>query len=151
CALPILALAELADRAGIPKGVFNVVTGDAPRIGEEMCANPLVRFVGFTGSTEVGKLLMRQAASTVKKVGLELGGNAPFIVFDDADLDAAVEGAMISKYRNGGQTCVCANRLFVQEGVYDAFAEKLAAAVGRLKVGRGTEDGVNQGPLINVQ
>ncbi|WP_181708629.1 NAD-dependent succinate-semialdehyde dehydrogenase [Chthonobacter rhizosphaerae] len=146
--LTALALAELAHRAGLPKGVLNVITGDAPAIGGVMTSHPAVRLVGFTGSTEVGKLLMRQAAGTVKKVALELGGNAPFIVFDDADLDAAVEGAMISKYRNMGQTCVCANRIYVQRGVYDAFVEKLAAAVARLKVGNGTEEGVTQGPLI---
>ncbi len=147
--LTALALAELADRAGMPKGVFNVVTGDAPAIGGEMTSNPLVRAITFTGSTEVGKLLMRQAADTVKRVGLELGGNAPFIVFDDADIDAAIEGAMASKYRNTGQTCVCANRLFVQDGIHDAFAERLAAEVAKLKVGPGEEEGVAQGPLIN--
>jgi succinate-semialdehyde dehydrogenase/glutarate-semialdehyde dehydrogenase len=143
------ALAELAHRAGFPPGVLNVITGDAPAIGGEMTSNPTVRKVSFTGSTEVGRLLMRQVAPTIKKISLELGGNAPFIVFDDADLDAAVEGAMISKYRNAGQTCVCANRLFVQEGVYDAFAAKLADKVNGLKVGAGTEAGVTQGPLIN--
>ena len=125
------ALAELAHRAGFPPGVLNVITGDAPSIGGEMCANPIVRKLSFTGSTEVGRLLMRQVAPTIKKISLELGGNAPFIVFDDADLDAAAEGAIVSKYRNAGQTCVCANRFFVQEKVYDAFAEKLAAKVGR--------------------
>jgi succinate-semialdehyde dehydrogenase/glutarate-semialdehyde dehydrogenase len=144
-----LALAELAERAGFPKGVLNILTGDAPAIGGELCANPSVRKVSFTGSTEVGRLLMKQSAPTVKKISLELGGNAPFIVFDDADLDAAVEGAMVSKYRNTGQTCVCANRLFVQDGVYDRFAEKLAQKVRELKVGAGTEGGVNQGPLID--
>jgi succinate-semialdehyde dehydrogenase/glutarate-semialdehyde dehydrogenase len=144
------ALAELAHRAGFPPGVLNVITGDAPSIGGEMCANPIVRKLSFTGSTEVGRLLMRQVAPTIKKISLELGGNAPFIVFDDADLDAAAEGAIVSKYRNAGQTCVCANRFFVQEKVYDAFAEKLAAKVGALKVGRGTEPGVTQGPLINA-
>ena len=144
-----LALAELAERAGIPKGVFNVVTGSPQEIGAEITSNPVVRKVGFTGSTAVGKLLMKQCADTVKKVSLELGGNAPFIVFDDADLDAAVAGVMASKYRNTGQTCVCANRIYVQDGVYDAFAEKMAAAVGELKVGSGFEDGVAQGPLIN--
>jgi succinate-semialdehyde dehydrogenase/glutarate-semialdehyde dehydrogenase len=140
--LSALALAELAQRAGFPAGVFNVVTGSAaaaPIIGAELTANPIVRKLSFTGSTEVGRLLMAQCAPTVKKVSLELGGNAPFIVFDDADLDAAVEGAMQSKYRNAGQTCVCANRLLVQEGVYDAFAEKLAAAVKKLKVGDGAQ------------
>jgi len=144
-----LALAELAERAGIPKGVFSVVTGSAPEIGAEMTSNPIVRALSFTGSTRIGKLLMAQCASTVKKVGLELGGNAPFIVFDDADLDAAVQGAMASKYRNAGQTCVCANRLLVQEGVYDAFVEKLARAVGQLKVGNGFGEGVTTGPLIS--
>lgn len=146
--LTALALAVLAERAGIPAGVLNIVTGDAPAIGGVMTSHPAVRFVGFTGSTEVGKLLMRQAASTVKKVGLELGGNAPFIVFDDADIDAAVEGAIQSKYRNMGQTCVCANRLYAQEGIYDAFVEKLAARVAAMKVGNGVEPGVVQGPLI---
>ena len=149
--LTALALGELALRAGIPAGVLNLVTGDAAAIGKVFCEHKDVRFVGFTGSTEVGKLLMRQAASGVKKVGLELGGNAPFIVFDDADLDAAVAGAMVSKYRNMGQTCVCANRLYVQESVYDAFAQKLAEAVGKLQVGDGTQDGVQQGPLINAR
>ena len=127
--LTALALAELAMRAGFPPGVLNIVTGDAPAIGKAMCEHPAVRFVGFTGSTEVGKLLMRQAAGTVKKVGLELGGNAPFIVFDDADLDAAVEGAIVSKFRNMGQTCVCANRIYAQDGIYDAFVGKLTEAV----------------------
>ncbi|MCG6206156.1 NAD-dependent succinate-semialdehyde dehydrogenase [Rhodopseudomonas sp. HC1] len=144
-----LALAVLAEKAGLPKGVFNIVTGDAPPIGKVFCEHPAVRFVGFTGSTEVGKILYRQSAGTVKKLGLELGGNAPFIVFDDADIDAAVEGAMVSKYRNMGQTCVCANRLYVQDGVYDAFVEKLAAKVKAMKIGDGTEQGVTQGPLIN--
>jgi succinate-semialdehyde dehydrogenase/glutarate-semialdehyde dehydrogenase len=149
--LTALALAVLAERAGLPPGVVNIVTGDAPAIGGVLTSHPAVRFVGFTGSTEVGKLLMRQAASTVKKVGLELGGNAPFIVFDDADLDAAVEGAIASKYRNMGQTCVCANRIYAQAGIYDAFVEKLAARVMQFKVGNGTEVGVNQGPLINMK
>lgn len=144
-----LALAELAERAGIPKGVFNVVTGIPREIGGEITSNPIVRKVSFTGSTAVGKLLMRQCSDTVKKMSLELGGNAPFIVFDDADLDAAVLGVMASKYRNAGQTCVCANRIYVQDGVYDAFAEKMASAVKALKVGEGFEDGVTQGPLIN--
>jgi succinate-semialdehyde dehydrogenase/glutarate-semialdehyde dehydrogenase len=148
--LTALALGVLAERAGMPAGVLNIITGDAPAIGGVWTSDPRVRFVGFTGSTEVGKLLMRQAASTVKKVGLELGGNAPFIVFDDADLDAAVEGAMLSKYRNMGQTCVCANRMYAQEGIYDAFVEKLAKKVMDLKVGNGVEVGVNQGPLINM-
>ncbi|MBU6484682.1 MAG: NAD-dependent succinate-semialdehyde dehydrogenase, partial [Betaproteobacteria bacterium] len=145
------ALAELAHRAGFPPGVLNVITGDAPSIGGELCANPVVRKLSFTGSTEVGRLLMKQVAPTIKKISLELGGNAPFIVFDDADLDAAAEGAIVSKYRNAGQTCVCANRFFVHEKVYDAFAQKLAARVGALKVGGGTEAGVTQGPLINAE
>ncbi|MCG8444095.1 MAG: NAD-dependent succinate-semialdehyde dehydrogenase [Hyphomicrobiales bacterium] len=149
--LTALALGELAVEAGFPPGVVNILTGDAPAIGGEMTSNPLVRVVGFTGSTEVGKLLMRQSASTVKRVALELGGNAPFIVFDDADVDAAVDGAMVSKFRNMGQTCVCANRIYVQSGIYDAFAEKLASEVAKLKVGDGTEVGVAQGPLINDQ
>lgn len=144
-----LALAELAVQAGIPAGVLNVVTGDAQKIGGELTSNPLVRMITFTGSTEVGKLLMRQCADTMKKLSLELGGNAPFIVFDDADVDAAVQGALASKYRNSGQTCVSANRILVQDGVYGAFAEKLAAAAALLKVGEGTQDGVAQGPLIN--
>jgi len=144
-----LALAQLAERAGVPKGVFNVVTGNPQDIGGEITSNAKVRKVSFTGSTQVGKLLMRQCSDTVKKMSLELGGNAPFIVFDDADLDAAVNGVMASKYRNAGQTCVCANRIYVQDGVYDAFAEKMAAAVTALKVGDGTDDGVTQGPLIN--
>jgi succinate-semialdehyde dehydrogenase/glutarate-semialdehyde dehydrogenase len=146
-----LALAELAGRAGFPKGVINIVTGDPPAIGGELCANPTVRKVTFTGSTEVGRILMRQSADTIKKLSLELGGNAPFIVFDDADLDAAADGAMASKYRNAGQTCVCANRIYVQDGVYDAFAAKLAERLKSLKVGRGTEAGVNVGPLIDEQ
>lgn len=145
-----LALAELAHRAGFPPGVINIVTGmDAPAIGRELTGNPLVRKFSFTGSTEVGKLLMRQCADTVKKISLELGGNAPFIVFDDADLDAAVDGAMASKYRNAGQTCVCANRMFVQRGIYEAFLEKFTTAVQKQKVGPGTEHGVSIGPLIN--
>jgi succinate-semialdehyde dehydrogenase/glutarate-semialdehyde dehydrogenase len=144
-----LALAALAERAGIPAGVFSVLTGNSKEIGGEMTSNPDVRKVTFTGSTEVGRLLMKQSASTVKKLSLELGGNAPFIVFDDADLDAAVEGAIVSKYRNAGQTCVCTNRFYIQAGVYDAFAEKLVAAVQELKVGNGFEPGVLQGPLID--
>ena len=148
--LTALALAVLAERAGIPAGVFNVITGKASEIGEELTASPLVNCIAFTGSTEIGKLLMRQAASTVKKVALELGGNAPFIVFDDADVDAAVEGAIFSKFRNMGQTCICANRIYVQEGVYESFAAKLSEGVKKLKVGRGTEPGVVQGPLINA-
>jgi succinate-semialdehyde dehydrogenase/glutarate-semialdehyde dehydrogenase len=147
--LSATALAELAQRAGLPAGVFNVVTGSASAIGGEMTSNPIVRKLSFTGSTEIGKLLMAQCAGTVKKVSLELGGNAPFIVFEDADLDAAVEGAIASKYRNTGQTCVCANRLLVQEKVYDRFAEKLATAVGKLKVGDGLKGETQQGPLID--
>ncbi len=149
--LSALALAELAERAGFPKGVLNVVTAKDPiPVGAEMTSNPLVRMITFTGSTEVGKILMEQAARTVKRVGMELGGNAPFIVFDDADLDRAVAGAVASKFRNAGQTCVCANRILVQAGVYDAFAEKLTEAVAELKVGPGTETGVTVGPLINA-
>jgi succinate-semialdehyde dehydrogenase/glutarate-semialdehyde dehydrogenase len=144
-----LALAELAERAGIPKGVFNVITGSASEIGGELTSNPIVKKLSFTGSTEVGKVLMQQCAATVKKVSLELGGNAPFIVFDDADLDAAVEGAMASKYRNTGQTCVCVNRIYVQDSVYDAFAGKLAEAVKKLKPASGLEPGATQGPLID--
>jgi succinate-semialdehyde dehydrogenase/glutarate-semialdehyde dehydrogenase len=147
--LSALALAELGERAGIPPGVFSVITGPAREIGAEMTENPIVRGLTFTGSTEIGRVLMAQCAPTIKKLGLELGGNAPFIVFDDADLDAAVQGAMASKYRNAGQTCVCANRLLVQDGVYDAFAAKLAQAVKTLKVGDGFEEGVTTGPLIN--
>jgi succinate-semialdehyde dehydrogenase/glutarate-semialdehyde dehydrogenase len=144
-----LALAVLAERAGVPAGVFSVVTGAAKEIGGEMTSNPIVRNLTVTGSTGVGRLLMEQSAKTIKKLSLELGGNAPFIVFDDADLDAAVEGALASKYRNAGQTCVCANRIYVQDGVYEQFAEKLVAAVGKLKVGNGMEPGVTQGPLID--
>jgi len=147
--LSALALAELAVRAGVPKGVFNVVTGNARALGGEFTSNPVVRKITFTGSTEIGRVLMRQSADTIKKLGLELGGNAPFIVFDDADLDAAVDGALASKYRNNGQTCVCANRIYVQDSVYDAFAAKLADKVRALKVGRGTEPGVILGPLID--
>ncbi|BDB27636.1 NADP-dependent succinate-semialdehyde dehydrogenase [Cupriavidus sp. P-10] len=147
--LTALALVALAERAGIPAGVLSVVTGSASAIGGEMSSNPLVRKLTFTGSTEVGRVLMAQTASTIKKVSMELGGNAPFIVFDDADLDAAVEGAIVSKYRNAGQTCVCANRIYVQAGVYEAFAQKLVAAVAALKVGNGMEDGVRIGPLID--
>ena len=142
------ALAVLAERAGVPKGVFSVITGDSKSIGLEMTSNPIVRKVSFTGSTQVGRILMAQSAPTIKKLSLELGGNAPFIVFDDADVDAAVEGAMASKYRNAGQTCVCANRLYVQDGIYDQFAAKLVAAVAKLKVGNGQQAGVTQGPLI---
>ena len=147
--LSALALAELAERAGMPAGVFSVLTGPAREIGAEMTSNSIVRGLTFTGSTEIGRLLMAQCAPTIKKLGLELGGNAPFIVFDDADLDAAVQGAMASKYRNGGQTCVCANRLLVQEGVYDRFADRLAEAVRKLKVGNGVDADVTIGPLIN--
>ena len=149
--LSALALAELAQRAGLPKGIFNVVpSSQSALVGKELTENPLVRKFSFTGSTEVGKQLMRQCASTVKKISLELGGNAPFIVFDDADLDAAVTGALASKFRNMGQTCVCANRFLVQDGVYDAFAEKLSRAVGALKIGNGMTPGIEQGPLINM-
>ncbi|MBI1216345.1 MAG: succinate-semialdehyde dehydrogenase [Alphaproteobacteria bacterium] len=146
-----LALAELAERAGMPKGVLNIVTGDAPPIGKEMTESHIVRKLSFTGSTAVGKMLMAQCADTVKKVSLELGGNAPFIIFDDADLDAAVQGALASKYRNSGQTCVCANRIFVQDGIYDAFAEKFTAAVKAMKIGNGLEEGVDLGPMINMK
>jgi succinate-semialdehyde dehydrogenase / glutarate-semialdehyde dehydrogenase len=145
-----LALAELGERAGIPHGLFNVLTGSATAIGGEMTANPVVRKLTFTGSTDVGKKLMAQCAATMKKLSLELGGNAPFIVFDDADLDAAVQGAIASKYRNTGQTCVCANRLLVQEGVYDEFAKKLSAAVAKLRVGDGLKGATDQGPLIDA-
>ncbi len=144
-----LALAELAERAGIPKGVFSVVTGSAGDIGGELTSNPIVRKLSFTGSTEIGRQLMAECAQDIKKLSLELGGNAPFIVFDDADLDKAVEGAMASKYRNAGQTCVCANRLYIQDGVYDAFVEKLKAAVATLKIGNGLDEGVTTGPLID--
>jgi succinate-semialdehyde dehydrogenase/glutarate-semialdehyde dehydrogenase len=145
-----LALAELADRAGIPPGIINVITGPSGEMGAELTGNSTVRKLSFTGSTEVGKLLMEQCAGTVKKVSLELGGNAPFIVFDDADLDSAVEGAIASKYRNAGQTCVCANRMLVQDGIHDAFAERFAKAVSELKVGNGLEAGVEQGPMIDA-
>jgi succinate-semialdehyde dehydrogenase / glutarate-semialdehyde dehydrogenase len=150
--LSALAVAELAQRAGMPRGVLNILTADSANsiaIGNVLCASDVVRHLSFTGSTEVGRILMKQCAPTVKKLGLELGGNAPFIVFDDADLDAAVEGALASKYRNAGQTCVCANRLYVQDGVYEAFVEKLALKVKGIKVGNGFEAGVNQGPLID--
>ena len=147
--LTALALAKLAHEAGLPPGVFNVVTGDPVAIGAVLTASPIVRHLSFTGSTEVGRLLMAQSAPTIKKLALELGGNAPFIVFDDADVDAAVEGVLIAKYRNTGQTCVCANRILVQGGVYQAFAEKLAARVAQLQVGAGSEPGVVQGPLID--
>lgn len=147
--LTALALSELADRAGIPKGVLNIVTGDAPTIGAEFTSNPKVRAIGFTGSTAVGKLLMEQCAGTVKKVSLELGGNAPFIIFDDADLEKAVKGTIACKFRNTGQVCVSANRILVQDSIYDAFAEKLASEVTKMKVGQGTEVGVVLGPLIN--
>ena len=144
-----LALAELATRAGIPAGVFSVVTGSAGEVGGELTGNPIVRKLSFTGSTEIGRQLMAECAQDIKKVSLELGGNAPFIVFDDADLDKAIEGAIISKYRNNGQTCVCANRIYVQDGVYDAFAEKLKVAVEKLKIGNGLEEGTTTGPLID--
>jgi len=149
--LSALALAELALRAGLPAGVLNVVTGRPAPIGEELCANPTVRKLTFTGSTATGRLLMQQSAANIKKLSLELGGNAPFIVFDDADLDQAVEGLMQSKFRNAGQTCVCANRVLVQAGIADAFAARLAERVAALKVGRGIDDNVEQGPLINRQ
>ncbi len=144
-----LAWGALCEEAGFPKGVINIVTGSASEIGDEICANPLVRKLTFTGSTEVGKVLMEKCAATVKKVSMELGGNAPFLVFDDADLDKAIEGAMVAKFRNSGQTCVCTNRFFVQDGIYDAFVEKLAAASKKLKVGNGLESGTQQGPLID--
>ncbi|MEZ5781023.1 MAG: NAD-dependent succinate-semialdehyde dehydrogenase [Rhizobiaceae bacterium] len=144
-----LAWGALCEEAGFPKGAVNIVTGSAGEIGDELCTNPLVKKLTFTGSTEVGKLLMAKCATTVKKVSMELGGNAPFIVFDDADLDRAVEGAMLAKYRNSGQTCVCTNRFFVQAGIYDAFVEKLAAASQKLKVGSGLDEGTQQGPLID--
>ncbi len=146
-----LALAELAERAGLPKGVFNVVTGSAPAIGGEMTSNPIVRKITFTGSTEIGKLLMEQSARTVKKVSMELGGNAPFIVFDDADMGAAVDGAMASKYRNSGQTCVCANRILVHEDIYEEFGERLAKAASELVVGDGLKGETHQGPLIDMR
>ncbi|MEN6670704.1 NAD-dependent succinate-semialdehyde dehydrogenase [Psychrobacter sp. B38] len=144
-----LAMAYLAQQAGIPDGIYSVVTGDPVAIGEEMTTNTMVKKISFTGSTRVGKILMKQCADTVKKMSMELGGNAPFIVFDDADIDAAVTGAMMSKYRNSGQTCVCANRLFVQAGVYEEFSQKLAEQVRAIKVGNGLEAGVAQGPLIS--
>jgi succinate-semialdehyde dehydrogenase/glutarate-semialdehyde dehydrogenase len=146
-----LALCELAERAGVPRGVFSCVTGSASEIGGEMTSNPIVRKLTFTGSTEIGKLLMEQCAATVKKTSMELGGNAPFIVFDDADIEMAVKGAIASKYRNAGQTCVCANRLLVQDGVYDAFAKRLAEVAGEMKVGNGIENGVVIGPLIDMK
>nr|WP_283939570.1 NADP-dependent succinate-semialdehyde dehydrogenase [Pseudomonas sp. R3.Fl] len=146
-----LALAELAERAGIPKGVFSVVTGSAGEVGGELTGNPIVRKLTFTGSTEIGRQLMAECAKDIKKVSLELGGNAPFIVFDDADLDAAVDGALVSKYRNNGQTCVCANRLYIQDGVYDAFVEKLKVAVAKLNIGNGLEQGITTGPLIDAK
>jgi succinate-semialdehyde dehydrogenase/glutarate-semialdehyde dehydrogenase len=147
--LSALAFVELAERAGIPAGVINIVAGVTREIGAEMTGNPIVRKLTFTGSTEVGKLLIEQCAGTVKRTSMELGGNAPFIVFDDADLDEAVKGALICKFRNAGQTCVCANRILVQEGVYEAFSSKLMDAMAGLKLGKGTEDGVTVGPLIN--
>ncbi|MGJ3260573.1 MAG: NADP-dependent succinate-semialdehyde dehydrogenase [Rhodospirillales bacterium] len=144
------AMAELADRAGVPKGIINVITGKSSEIGTEMTSNPIVRKLTFTGSTEVGKILLEQCAGTVKKVSMELGGNAPFIVFDDADLDAAVQGAMASKYRNTGQTCVCANRIYVQDGVYDEFLSRFSQAISAMKVGDGLKGETQQGPLINM-
>jgi len=152
--LSALALAELAHRAGLPAGVINIVTADADRsveVGKVLCSSPIVRHLSFTGSTPVGRILMQQCAPTVKKLGLELGGHAPFIVFDDADLDAAVEGALQSKYRNAGQTCVCTNRFYAHESIYDAFVEKLAAGAATIKVGNGFDEGVGQGPLIDAQ
>jgi len=150
--LSALALAELAHRAGVPAGIMNIIPGmDAPALGQAMCEDDRVRKLTFTGSTEVGRILMRQSADTIKKISLELGGDAPLIVFDDADLDEAVEGAIASKYRNAGQTCVCANRVFVQSGIYDAFAKALAAKVSEMKVGDGFEDGIVQGPIIDQQ
>jgi succinate-semialdehyde dehydrogenase/glutarate-semialdehyde dehydrogenase len=145
-----LALAELGERAGIPKGVLNILTGPSGEVGRELTANPIVRKLSFTGSTEVGKVLLEQCAKTVKKVSMELGGNAPFIVFDDADVDEAVKGAMLSKYRNTGQTCVCANRFLVQDKVYDAFASKLAETTKKLRVGNGLKGETDQGPLIDM-
>ena len=148
--LSAIAMAVLAERAGVPKGVFNVVpNSDSSGTGKELCSNPKIAKITFTGSTRVGQILMKQCADGIKKMSLELGGNAPFIVFDDADIDAAVDGAMVAKYRNNGQTCVCANRIYVQDGIYEAFAEKLVAAVKKLKVGNGVEEGVTTGPLIN--
>lgn len=150
--LSALAIAGLAERAGLPAGVFNVITADREHtqaVGQLLCESPVIRHLSFTGSTPVGRILMRQCASTIKKIALELGGLAPFIVFDDADLDAAVEGALASKYRNAGQTCVCTNRFYVQDGIYDAFVEKLTAATASIRVGKGTEPGVQMGPLIN--
>src|SRR5512147_1155526 len=151
--LSSLALAELAQRAGFPAGVFNIVTadeGNSIEVGKALCESPTVRKLSFTGSTAVGRILMQQSAPTLKKLSLELGGNAPFVVFDDADLDAAVDGALASKYRNAGQTCVCTNRFYVQAGIYDAFVEKLATKAQQLKVGSGFETGVQQGPLIDA-
>ncbi|MEC8551142.1 MAG: NAD-dependent succinate-semialdehyde dehydrogenase, partial [Pseudomonadota bacterium] len=150
--LSALALAELATRAGIPAGIINIVTGmDAPAIGSALCNDDRIRKMTFTGSTEVGRILMRQSADTLKKMSLELGGNAPLIVFDDADIDTAIAGTMASKYRNAGQTCVCANRIFVQDGIYDEFAKRLVEASAAMKVGNGMEDGVEQGPIIDRQ
>ena len=145
-----IAWGVLAEEVGFPKGVLNVVTGSASEIGQEICENPLIKKITFTGSTDVGKILLKQAASTVKKVSMELGGNAPFLIFDDADIDRAVEGSIAAKYRNSGQTCVCTNRFFVQDSIYDRFVEKLAEATNKLKVGPGLEEGVNQGPLIDM-
>jgi succinate-semialdehyde dehydrogenase/glutarate-semialdehyde dehydrogenase len=148
--LTALALAALAEQAGFPAGIFNVITGQPAAIGSELCANPVVRKLSFTGSTAVGRLLMAQCAPSIKKLSLELGGNAPFIIFDDANLDAAVNGAIAAKYRNTGQTCVCANRLLVQSGIYEEFAAKFAEKVGKLQVGSGVEQGISMGPLINA-
>src|ERR1700675_1095199 len=148
--LTALALVALAEKAGVPNGVFNILTGNSSAIGKVLCEHPAVRFVGFTGSTEVGKILYQQAAVGIKKLGLELGGNAPFVVFDDADIDAAVDGAMVSKYRNMGQTCVCANRIYAQDKIYDQFVEKLSNKVAAMKIGDGSDGGVPQGPLINM-
>lgn len=145
-----LALAELAQQAGIPRGVLQVIVGDAQSVGKVLCDSPVVRKLSFTGSTEVGRILMAQSAPTVKKLSLELGGNAPFIVFDDADVDLAVKGILASKFRNSGQTCVCANRIYVQEGIYPALVERLVEEVRKLKVGEGTQPGVTQGPLIDA-
>src|SRR6201987_6191032 len=149
--LTALALVALAEKAGVPKGVLNILTGNSSAIGKVLCEHPSVRFVGFTGSTEVGKILYQQASLGVKKLGLELGGNAPFVVFDDADIDAAVEGAIVSKYRNMGQTCVCANRIYAQDKIYDEFVDKLSKKVAAMKIGDGTEQGVVQAPLINLE
>src|ERR1700739_1967770 len=149
--LSALALVALAEKAGVPKGVFNVLTGNSSAIGKVLCEHPAVRFIGFTGSTEVGKILYQQASVGVKKLGLELGGNAPFVVFDDADIDAAVDGAIVSKYRNMGQTCVCANRIYAQDKIYDEFVQKVSKKVAAMKIGGDTQNGGTQGPLINMK